>query len=102
MPSADNIKRYVDDSVVKGILKFWTNNLKQGHLDDDPESFTELKEFIRKAIGVHLKHILNGDDKTKYMIDVLEKVKSDNFTNITKEIHVPSASNLNLADSVEI
>jgi hypothetical protein len=102
MPSSEHVKRYIDDGIFKNVLKFWASNLKQGYLENEVESFVELKEFVRKAIEIHLKHLFNGNDKTRYFTDVLEKVKSDRLTNITKDIHVPSASNLNLADSVEI
>jgi len=84
MPSSEHVKRYIDDGIVKNVLKFWASNLKQGFLENDVESFVELKEFVRKAIEIHLKHFFNGNDKTRYFTNVLEKVKSDRLTNITK------------------
>ena len=54
------------------------------------------------ALEIHLKHIFNGDERTRYGVDVLEKVKGDRLTDIIKNIHVPSFSNINLVDSVEI
>jgi hypothetical protein len=102
MPSPDNIKRFIDDTVVKSVLKFWISNLKASHMETDEESFKALKKFVRMAIEIHLKHIFNGDEKTRYSVDVLEKVKSDRLKDVTKNIHVPSFSNIDLADSVEI
>ena len=51
---------------------------------------------------IHLKHLLNGDEKTRYIVDVLDKVKSDHLNDVTKNIKVSSFSDLNLADNVEI
>ena len=75
MPSTEVIKTYVSDSVVKSILKFWISNLKSNHLEEDDDTLKTLKRFVRMAIEIHLKHIFNGDKKTRYGIDVLEKVK---------------------------
>ena len=54
------------------------------------------------ALEINLKHIFNDDEKTRYGVDILEKVKGDCLTDVTKNIYVPSFSNINLADSVEI
>ena len=102
MPSTEVIKTYVSDSAVKSILKFWISNLKSNHLEEDDDTLKTLKRFVRMAIEIHLKHIFNGDEKTRYGIDVLEKVKSERLKDVTKDIKVPSLSDLNLADSVEI
>lgn len=102
MPSTEVIKTYVNDSVVKSILKFWISNLKSNHLEEDNDTLKTLKRFVRMAIEIHLRHIFNGDEKTRYGIDVLEKVKSERLKDVTKDIKVPSLSDLNLADSVEI
>ncbi len=102
MPSTEVIKTYVSDSVVKSILKFWISNLKSNHLEEDDDTLKTLKRFVRMAIEIHLRHIFNGDEKTRYGIDVLEKVKSERLKDVTKDIKVPSLSDLNLADSVEI
>ena len=102
MPSSSDIIRFIDNSVVKSILKFWISNLKPNHLEDDEFTFKALKKFVRMAIEIHLKHLLNGNEKTKYIVDVLDKVKSDRLNDVTKNIKVPSFSDLNLADNVEI
>ena len=102
MPSTKVIKTYVSDSVVKSILKFWISNLKSNHLEEDDDTLKTLKRFVRMAIEIHLKHIFNGDEKTRYGIDVLEKVKSERLKDVTKDIKVLSLSDLNLADAVEI
>ena len=102
MPSIKVIKTYVSDSVVKSILKFWISNLKSNHLEEDDDTLKTLKRFVRMAIEIHLKHIFNGDEKTRYGIDVLEKIKSKRLKDVTKDIKVPSLSDLNLADAVEI
>jgi hypothetical protein len=102
MPSTEVIKTYVSDSVVKSILKFWISNLKSNHLEEDDDTLKTLKRFVRMAIEIHLKHIFNGGEKTRYGIDVLEKVKSERLKDVTKDIKVPSLSDLNLADAVEI
>lgn len=102
MPRLESIKQYIDDTVVKGILKFWISNLKTNHLESNAETSKSLKKFVRMALEIHLKHIFNGDERTRYGVDVLEKVKSDRLTDVTKNINVPSFSNVNLADSVEI
>jgi hypothetical protein len=102
MPSTEVIKTYVSDSVVKSILKFWISNLKSNHLEEDDDTLKTLKRFVRMAIEIHLKHIFNDDEKTRYGIDVLEKVKSERLKDVTKDIKVPSLSDLNLADAVEI
>jgi hypothetical protein len=102
MPSTEVIKTYVSDSAVKSILKFWISNLKSNHLEEDDDTLKTLKRFVRMAIEIHLKHIFNGDEKTRYGIDVLEKVKSERLKDVTKDIKVPSLSDLNLADAVEI
>ena len=102
MPSTEVIKTYVGDSAVKSILKFWISNLKSNHLEEDDDTLKTLKRFVRMAIEIHLKHIFNGDEKTRYGIDVLEKVKSKRLKDVTKDIKVPSLSDLNLADAVEI
>ena len=102
MPSTEVIKTYVSDLVVKSILKFWISNLKSNHLEEDDDTLKTLKRFVRMAIEIHLKHIFNGDEKTRYGIDVLEKVKSERLKDVTKDIKVPSLSDLNLADAVEI
>ena len=102
MPSTEVIKTYVSDSAVKSILKFWISNLKSNHLEEDDDTLKTLKRFVRMAIEIHLKHIFNGDEKTRYGIDVLEKVKSERLKDVTKDIKVPSLNDLNLADAVEI
>jgi len=102
MPSIEVIKTYVSDSIVKNILKFWIRNLKSNHLEEDDDTLKTLKKFVRMALEIHLRHIFNGDEKTRYGIDVLEKVKSERLKNVTKDIKVPSLSDLNLADAVEI
>ena len=102
MPSSSDIIRFIDNSVVKSILKFWISNLKPNYLEDDEFTFKALKKFVRMAIEIHLKHLLNGDEKTRYIVDVLDKVKSDRLNDVTKNIKVPSFSDLNLADNVEI
>ena len=102
MPSTEVIKTYVSDLAVKSILKFWISNLKSNHLEEDDDTLKTLKRFVRMAIEIHLKHIFNGDEKTRYGIDVLEKVKSERLKDVTKDIKVPSLSDLNLADAVEI
>ena len=102
MPSTEVIKTYVSDSAVKSILKFWISNLKSNHLEEDDDTLKTLKRFVRMAIEIHLKHIFNSDEKTRYSIDVLEKVKSERLKDVTKDIKVPSLSDLNLADAVEI
>jgi hypothetical protein len=102
MPRLENIKQYIDDTVVKAVLKFWISNLKTNHLESDEETSKALKKFVRMALEIHLKHIFNGDERTRYGVDVLEKVKGDRLTNVTKNIHVPSISNVNLAENVEI
>jgi len=102
MPSTEVIKTYVSDSAVKSILKFWISNLKSNHLEEDDDTLKTLKRFVRMAIEIHLKHIFNSDEKTRYGIDVLEKVKSERLKDVTKDIKVPSLSDLNLADAVEI
>ena len=102
MPSTEVIKTYVSDSAVKSILKFWISNLKSNHLEEDDDTLKTLKRFVRMAIEIHLKHIFNGDEKTRYGIDVLEKVKSERLKDVTKDIKVPSLSDLNLADAIEI
>jgi hypothetical protein len=102
MPSTEVIKTYVSDSAVKSILKFWISNLKSNHLEEDDDTLKTLKRFVRMAIEIHLKHIFNGDEKTRYGIDVLEKVKSERLKDVTKDIKIPSLSDLNLADAVEI
>lgn len=102
MPSIESIKNYADDAVIKGILKFWISNLKPNHLETDEEAFKALKKFGRMALEIHLRHLFNGDEKTRYGVDVLEKVKSDRLKDVTKDITVPSYSGIDLADSVEI
>jgi hypothetical protein len=102
MPNIETIKSYVSNAVVKSILKFWISNLKSNHLENDEEAFKSLKKFVRMALEIHLKHLFNGDDKTRYGVDVLEKVKSDRLKDVTKDITIPSFSGINLADSVEI
>jgi hypothetical protein len=54
------------------------------------------------ALEIHLNHIFNGNEKTRYSVNVLKKVKSDHLKDITKNINIPSLSNINLADGVEI
>ena len=66
MPSSSDIIRFIDNSVVKSILKFWISNLKPNYLEDDEFTFKALKKFVRMAIEIHLKHLLNGDKKTRY------------------------------------
>ena len=61
-----------------------------------------LKKFVRMALEIHLKHIFNGNERTRYGVNILEKVKGDRLMDVTKNIHVPIFSNINLADSVEI
>jgi hypothetical protein len=102
MPRLESIRQYIDDTVVKAVLKFWISNLKTNHLESDEETSKSLKKFVRMALEIHLKYIFNGDERTRYGVDVLEKVKGDRLTDVTKNIHVPSFSNINLADSVEI
>ena len=102
MLNFESIKHFVDDTVVKAVLKFWISNLKSNHLETDEESFKALKKFVRMAIEIHLRHLFNGDDKTRYSVDVLEKVKSDRLKDVTKNINVPSFSSINLADNVKI
>lgn len=102
MPGLEAISKYVDDSVVKTILKFWISNLKPNHLESDVDSFKSLRKFVKMAFEVHLKHIFDGDEKTRYGVDVLELVKSERLNNITKDIKVPSFGDVNLADDVEI
>ena len=102
MPSIEVIKTYVSDSIVKNILKFWIRNLKSNYLKEDDDTLKTLKKFVRMALEIHLRHIFNSDEKTRYDIDVLEKVKSECLKNVTKDIKVPSLSDLNLADAVEI
>lgn len=102
MPSLEIIKNYADNVVVKSIFKFWISNLKSNHLESDEEAFKALKKFVRMALEIHLKHLFNGDEKTRYGVDVLEKVKSDRLKDVTKNITVPSFSGINLADNVEI
>ena len=96
MPSIEVIKTYVSDSIVKNILKFWIRNLKSNHLEEDDDTLKTLKKFVRVALEIHLRHIFNGDKKTRYGIDILEKVKSEHLKNVTKDIKVPSLSDLNL------
>lgn len=103
MPSAKDITNLIDDSAVKSVLKFWISNLKLNHLDNDEDTRKALRKFTRMALEIHLSHIFNGNEKTRYGVDVLDKVKGDRLKNITKDIHVPSFSNTtNLADSVDI
>jgi hypothetical protein len=102
MPNVETIKNYVDNTVVKSILKFWISNIKSNHLESDEEALKALRKFVRMALEIHLRHIYNGDEKTRYGVDVLEKVKSDRLKDVTKNITIPSFSGINLADSVEI
>lgn len=90
MPSIESIKQYADDTVVKSVLKFWISNLKSNHLENDKESLKALKTFIRMALEIHLRHIFNGDERTRYSVDVLEKIKGDRIKDVTKNIHVSS------------
>ena len=102
MPKLEKISNYVDDSIVKSILKIWISNLEPNQLERDESSLKSLKKFVRMAFEVHLKHIFDGDERTRYGVDVLEKIKGDRLNNITKDIQVPSNGDMNLADSVEI
>ena len=102
MPSTEVIKTYVSDSAVKSILKFWISNLKSNHLKEDDDTLKTLKRFVRMAIEIHIKHIFNGDEKTRYGIDILEKVKSECLKDVIKDIKVSSLSDLNFADAIEI
>src|ERR1700722_16102466 len=99
MPSTEVIKTYVNNSVVKSILKFWISNLKSNHLEEDDDTLKTLKRFVRIAIEIYLKHIFNSNKKTRYDIDILEKVKSKHLKDVTKNIKVPSLSDLNLTDA---
>ena len=101
MPNIETIKSYVSNAVVKSILKFWISNLKLNHLEND-EAFKSLKKFMRMALEIHLKHLFNSDNKTRYRVDVLEKIKSNLLKNVTKDITIPSFSGINLADNVKI
>jgi len=49
-----------------------------------------------------VQHIINGDDKPRYFVDVLEKVKSREANETTKELLVHSLSGLNLANDVTL
>ncbi|PKY55312.1 hypothetical protein RhiirA4_474666 [Rhizophagus irregularis] len=59
-----------------------------------------LKRFVQHCLYFHVQHIINGEDKTRYSVDVLEKVKSDNINNIMKDLPVHSLSGLDLANNV--
>ena len=102
MPNNFDIVHFVNDDVVKNVLRFWLNNLRPNHLENDGSTFKPLKKFVRMALEIHLKHIFNGNEKTRYSVDVLEKVKSDCLTDVTKGIGVPSFGGLDFANDVEI
>jgi len=57
---------------------------------------------MRLCLFFHVQHIINGDDKPRYFVDVLEKVKSREANETTKELLVHSLSGLNLANDVTL
>jgi hypothetical protein len=67
----------------------------------DNENFSKiLKKFVRYCLFIHLQHILKGDDKTRYSVDVLENIKSDEANKITKDLQVLSLSGLGIANNI--
>ncbi|CAB4435507.1 unnamed protein product [Rhizophagus irregularis] len=93
--------KFVDNSVIKRLLEFWMSQLHSS-FDQHESSYKALKIFTRKAVIIHLEYYFNGNDKHRYITDVLDKVKKDDMNFITKNIRVPSLCETDIADSVEI
>ena len=101
MPTKSALVKFVDNSVVKSLLEFWMAQLHSS-FDQHKSSYKALKIFTRKAIIIHLEHYFNGNDKHRYITDVLDKVKKEDMNFITKDIRVLSLCETDIADSVEI
>ncbi|CAB4404876.1 unnamed protein product [Rhizophagus irregularis] len=101
MPTNLALVKFVDNSVIKRLLEFWMSQLHSS-FDQHESSYKALKIFTRKAVIIHLEHYFNGNDKHRYITDVLDKVKKDDMNFITKNIRVPSLCETDIADSVEI
>ncbi|CAB4425263.1 unnamed protein product [Rhizophagus irregularis] len=101
MPINSALVKFVDNSVIKRLLEFWMSQLHSS-FDQHESSYKALKIFTRKAVIIHLEHYFNGNDKHRYITDVLDKVKKDDMNFITKNIRVPSLCETDIADSVEI
>lgn len=101
MPSNSVLTKHIDEEVTRNLLEFWTSQL---HPDfDQSEDFIKpLKCFVRKAMVVHLRHLFNGNDRHRYIPDVLDLVKCDDMNTITKNIRVPSLCETNIADNVKV
>uniref|UniRef100_U9SVE5 Uncharacterized protein n=1 Tax=Rhizophagus irregularis (strain DAOM 181602 / DAOM 197198 / MUCL 43194) TaxID=747089 RepID=U9SVE5_RHIID len=95
----DEIINYVDEAIVKKTLSLFLKAIHSSSWNNT-EFVKTLKRFVRHCLYFHVQHIINGEDKTRYSIDVLEKVKSDNVNNITKDLPVHSLSGLDLANNV--
>uniref|UniRef100_U9UG24 Uncharacterized protein n=2 Tax=Rhizophagus irregularis TaxID=588596 RepID=U9UG24_RHIID len=95
----DEIINYVDEAIVKKTLSLFLKAIHSSSWNNT-EFVKTLKRFVRHCLYFHVQHIINGEDKTRYSVDVLEKVKSDNVNNITKDLPVHSLSGLDLANNV--
>lgn len=93
--------KHIDENVVRKVLEFWMTQL-HSDFNQHKDSLKYLKYFVRKALIVHLRHFLNGNEKQNYVPDVLDIVKSDSMNSITKNIRVPSLCGTDIADRVQI
>jgi hypothetical protein len=91
----------VDEAIIRKCLALCLRAVHNSSTNNS-EFFKILKKFVRLCLFFHVQHIINGDDKTRYIVDVLEKVKSGEANEITKELLVHSLSGLNLANDVTL
>jgi hypothetical protein len=94
-----DITNYVDDAIIKKVLSLCLKAVHNSLLNHE-DFLRILKRFVRTCLYLHVQHIINGNDKTRYIVDVLDKVKSDDLNEITKNLKVNSLSGLDLANNV--
>lgn len=92
----------MDEAIVKKCLALWLRTVHTSSSVGDTEFFKILKRFVRLCLFFHVQHIVNGGDKTRYFVDVLEKVKSSETNDVTKDLQVHSLSGLDLANNVRL
>ena len=92
---------YVDETVVKKYLQPYLKAIHDSAWDDNRFAKT-LKQLVRYCLDIHIKHILNGDDRVRYSVDVLEKIKSEEANMLTSDLKVSSLSGLGLANRVNV
>ena len=91
----------MDDAITKKCLALFLRAVHNSSLSNN-EFFKALKKFVRLCLFFHVQHIINEGDKTRYFVDVLEKVKSSEANDLTKKLQVYSLSGLNLANNVSL